>query len=84
MADEDQKREEIERGPKGARKHRPGRGHRTKSEAAQKERIARRLRKKHRERKEVARKQKEAWDRLSKEQQKLLRPEDMKTQEGET
>jgi hypothetical protein len=71
----------IKRGPKGGRKHEPGRGHRRKSEKRQKERIAKRLHKKHQKKKDKARQQKEAWENLPDELKNLLGPEDMKVPE---
>jgi hypothetical protein len=72
----------VKRGPKGGRKHKPGRGHRRKSEKSQKKQIGKRLQKKRRSRKEKERKQKEAWDKLPDDLKKLLGPKDMKVPEG--
>jgi hypothetical protein len=52
--DDEKNEEEIptKRGPRGGVKHTPGRGHGTKSEPQKKRRTAKRLRDKHRKRKE--------------------------------
>jgi hypothetical protein len=71
------------RGPKGARKHKPGRGHDRKSQRKHKARIAKRLKEKHRKRKELRRRQEEAHANLPPEKRKLLKPEDIDIPEGE-
>jgi hypothetical protein len=62
------------RGPKGGRPHTPGRGHAAKSQPAKKRRIGKRLRKRRKEREELAREQWEAYDRLPDEAKILLGP----------
>jgi hypothetical protein len=64
--------EEIKRGPKGGKKHKPGRGHDRKSGRRQKERYRRRMRNRKSERDEEARRHWEKFDQLSDEQRKLL------------
>jgi hypothetical protein len=62
------------RGPKGGIKHRPGRGHRRKSEPDQKKRFRRRAEKKRIARDESIRQEWSEWDAMPPEEQKL-RPE---------
>jgi hypothetical protein len=71
MSDERPK-EPIKRGPKGGRKHKPGRGHRSKSAAQEKKRFARRARKKRKVAAAVARRAWQKWDAMSEEAKKLL------------
>jgi hypothetical protein len=73
----DEKEGEEKRGPRGGIVHTPGRGHATKSEPAKKKRIGKRLRQRHLDRKEQARKEWQAYDRLSEETRKLLGPKGM-------
>jgi hypothetical protein len=66
--------EPFKRGPKGGKKHTPGRGHDRKSAVSRKERFKRKaIRKKEQERKELEEKW-ELWDSLS-EDAKKLQPE---------
>jgi hypothetical protein len=70
VADEESK-EPIKRGPKGGRKHTPGRGHAHKSVKRKKKNIRKRAQKKRQAKEQVARQAWEVWDSLSAEQQKL-------------
>ena len=70
MAEEE--RAERNRGPKGGRKHTPGRGHRRKSEALKKKRFQRKAATKRRAEHDELRAQWHEWDALSAEQQRLL------------
>jgi hypothetical protein len=64
--------EDIKRGLKGGRKHKPGRGHARKSQPVKKKRIGKRLKKRHAERREQARKAWEDYDKLPPEAKKLV------------
>ena len=64
----------IERGPKGGRKHRPGRGHDRRSSREKKKRFARKAAKKHRQQDEEAREEWAEWDALPDEVKQLLGP----------
>jgi hypothetical protein len=64
--------DEIKRGPKGGRKHCPGRDHDKKSHDKKKERISDRLRKKHNARREAQRKKQEEEKQMDPEVKKLL------------
>jgi hypothetical protein len=66
------KASEKKREPKGGIKHQPGKGHAPKSGPAKKKRFARKAARKRKEEDEAARKQWERWDKLTKEQRKLL------------
>jgi hypothetical protein len=66
--------EPIQRGPKGGKKHQPGRGHDRKSSGAKKKRFARKVAKKHREQDEDANKAWEEWDGLLDDVKRLLGP----------
>jgi hypothetical protein len=74
----------IERGPKGGRKHTPGRGHNRKSESQKKNRFTRKAERQRDEAVEAAREAWTEWDALSDDAKKLLpekrpkepRPED--------
>ncbi len=86
MAEEAEKEEggKKKRGARGGVKHeKPGRGHARKSQPPKKREIGRYLKEKHRKRKEEERKRQEAWERLTPEQQRLLKPEDLKIPEEE-
>jgi hypothetical protein len=61
-------------GPKGGRKHQPGRGHDRKSISAKKKRFARKAARKRQTEEEDARKQWKEWDELPDESKKLLGP----------
>jgi hypothetical protein len=74
---------EKKRGPRGGIKHTPGRGHATKSELAKKKRTGKRLKEKHRKRREDERRRMEAFERLSSGLKRLLKPEDIKIAEEE-
>jgi hypothetical protein len=60
------------RGPRGGKKHTPGRGHASKSQPAKKPRIGRRKVRRRREREEEARRQWDAYAKLPEETKKLL------------
>ncbi len=66
--------EPIKRGPKGGKKHRPGRGHDRKSGRSKKRRFSRKATKKRQQEEEEAKKAWEAWDRLSDDVKRLLGP----------
>jgi hypothetical protein len=73
VADEgDGDENEIKRGPKGGRKHKPGRGHRRRSEGSQRKAFQKKARRKRELEKEEKRMRQEQWDRLSPEVQKFL------------
>ncbi len=73
MADEPGgKRREKKRGPKGGIKHRPGRGHTRKSEESQKEKIGKRLKKRHKERADEAKARWAEYDKLPPYLQRIL------------
>jgi hypothetical protein len=65
--------EPIERGPKGGKKHKPGRGHDRKSSRAKKRRFARKAARKQQE-DEDARRAWEEWDKLPDDVKRLLGP----------
>jgi hypothetical protein len=79
VVEETEREEEGEkrRGPKGGMKHTPGRGHARKSQPHKKKEIGKRLRENHRKRRKMAEKRRKAWESLSPELRKLLRPEDL-------
>lgn len=62
------------RGPRGGRKHQPGRGHDRKSVPARKKRFAEKAARKRNMREEDAKKQWREWDELPDEVKKLLGP----------
>ncbi len=64
----------IQRGPKGARKHRPGRGHDPKSAKAKKKRFAGKAAKKREQQDEDAKKAWGDWDTLPDDAKRLLGP----------
>lgn len=66
--------EPIKRGPKGGKKHQPGRGHVRKSSQAKKRRFARKAAEKQRQRDDDARRAWEAWDALPDDVKRLLGP----------
>jgi hypothetical protein len=68
----EEKGDEKKRGPKGGIKHTPGRGHARKSQPSKKRRIGKRLRARHKEREEEARRRHEEYDQLPDEVKKLL------------
>jgi hypothetical protein len=72
MAEE--KEGEKKKGPKGAVKHQPGRGHDPKSALQKKKRFAKKAAAKRKAQQEVARNQWEEWDRIPDEAKKLLGP----------
>ncbi len=73
MVEEAREEEEgIKRGPKGGKKHRPGRDHDSKSHGPKKNRFRERMRKRNIARTKEARRLWAEYDRLSEEQQKLL------------
>lgn len=61
-------------GPRGGRKHQPGRGHDRKSARAKKKRYAERAVQKRNAQEEEGRKEWKEWDELSDELKKLLGP----------
>jgi len=65
----------TKRGPKGGRKHQPGRGHDRKNIPAKKRRFARKATRKRKEEEEEARKAWAEWDKLSDDVKRLLGPE---------
>ncbi len=66
--------EPIERGPKGEKKHQPGRGHDRKSCRAKKRRFAHKAAKKQQQEDEDARKAWDEWDKLPDDVKGLLGP----------
>ena len=64
-------KEEINRGPGGARKHKPGRGHDSKSEPQHKNRFMKKAEQKREAIAEELRKAQEVWDKMSDEAKKL-------------
>jgi len=70
VADEESKKP-IKRGPKGGRKHTPGRGHVRKSAGAKKRRYKKRARKKRQADLEALRKAWAQWDALPADVQKM-------------
>jgi hypothetical protein len=62
------------RGPKGAIKHTPGRGHAAKSQPAKKRRIGKRLKRRHQEREQQIIEEWERYESYSEELKKLLGP----------
>ena len=80
MAEEAEKEEggKKKRGARGGVKHeKPGRGHARKSQPPKKRQIGKRLRKRHTDRKDKARKEWEEYDRLPQEIKDLLGPKGM-------
>lgn len=71
MAEEEPKKKT---GPKGGKKHQPGRDHDSKSARSRKKRFARKAARKRRQQDEDARKAWEAWDALPDEVKQLLGP----------
>ena len=63
--------DDVPRGPKGGRKHTPGRGHDRKSRRQKDRKRIRKAMKKRAEREDRARKQWAVWDSLSTEQKKM-------------
>jgi hypothetical protein len=73
VADEAREEDEaIKRGPKGGRKHQPGRGHDRKSSQAKTARFRRSIRARKKQRDEEARRKWQEYDQLSDEQRRLL------------
>ena len=68
---------EERRGPKGGKKHQPGRGHDRKSIPAKKKRFVRKAARKRREQEAEARKAWAEWDALSEDAKRLLGPTGM-------
>jgi hypothetical protein len=66
-------RPKEKRGPKGGRKHKPGRGHDRKSAPKKKRKFRRQAEREREAVHELARRQWEHWDALSDEKKKLLR-----------
>ena len=64
----------IKHGPKGGRKHKPGRGHERKSSKAKKERFARKAAKKRQQQDADARRAWQEWDELPNDVKRLLGP----------
>ena len=64
----------IKRGPKGGKKHQPGRGHDRESSAPKKRRFARKAAKKSQQQDDDARKAWEEWDKLPDDVKRLLGP----------
>jgi hypothetical protein len=62
------------RGPRGGKKHQPGRGHERKSARAKKKRFARKAAEKQRQQDADARKAWAEWDRLPDDAKRLLGP----------
>lgn len=65
--------DEPERGPKGGRKHQPGRGHDRKSKPQSRARFTKRARRKRLLEMEALRKAWELWDGLSADAKKILK-----------
>jgi hypothetical protein len=63
--------EDIKRGPKGGRKHKPG--HDRKSRPAKKKRIGKRLRDRRKQREEEAKRKQEEFEQLSPDAQRILK-----------
>ena len=61
----------LERGPKGGKKHTPGRGHARKSEGPKKRLFGRRARQRRERERADAERQWQQWDSLTEEQQKF-------------
>jgi len=66
--------EQPTRGPRGGKKHQPGRGHDRKSVPARKKRFAEKAARNRKVREEDAKKQWREWDELPDEVKKLLGP----------
>ena len=67
-------RKPTQRGPKGGKKHQPGRGHDRKSSPAKRKRFARKAARKRQQQEEDARRAWEQWDRLPEDVKRLLGP----------
>jgi hypothetical protein len=76
--------EHIKRGPKGGKRHTPGRGHARKSQPSLKKRTSKRLTEKHGRRREEMARREEAFKKLSLELQRLLKPEDLDIRQDES
>jgi hypothetical protein len=70
----EEERQPEERGPRGGRKHQPGRGHDRKSTLSKKKRFARRAAEKRRQQEEDARQKWAEWDALPDAVKRLLGP----------
>lgn len=68
------KKEPIPRGPKGGRKHRPGRGHAAKSDLEKKNKFKKRRSRRKEEQEELASQAWAEWDSKSDELKNLLGP----------
>jgi len=68
------KKRPIKRGPKGGKKHQPGRGRDRKSSLAKKQRFARKAAKKRQDQNGDARTAWEEWDKLPDDEKRLLGP----------
>ncbi len=64
----------IKRGPKGAKKHQPGRGHNRKSAPAKRQRFARKATRKRQQRERDARRAWRDWDAFPDDVKRLLGP----------
>lgn len=69
-----QEKPEKKRGPKGGKKHQPGRGHDRKSLPAKRKRFARKAERKRIQQEEAARQAWADWDQLPDEVKRLLGP----------